>query len=110
MENDVIANDFIEKFMTWETSKKYSKYKNDYTKSTQSKHKHTNWQKAKSDGMSMNEILIRNLYMWSDYAYDGMSYQEIANKFDLSYGWTIGIVDGMDKKIKLFFKKHIGEV
>ena len=48
--------------------------------------------------------------MWSDYAYDGMSYQEIANKFDLSYGWTIGIVDGMDKKIKLFFKKHIGEV
>ena len=47
MENDVIANDFIEKFMTWETSKKYSKYKNDYTKSTQSKHKHTNWQKAK---------------------------------------------------------------
>ena len=48
--------------------------------------------------------------MWSDYAYDGMSYKEIANKFDLSYGHVAYKVFEMDKKIKLFFKKHIGEV
>ena len=97
MENDVIAKDLLTKFINWETSKEVRKT----TGLVAGAHR---------DGMSMNEILIRNLYMWSDYAYDGMSYKEIANKFDLSYGHVAYKVFEMDKKIKLFFKKHIGEV
>lgn len=105
MENDVIAKDLLTKFINWETSKELRK-----TTAGSNGQLRPFLSCTPSDGMSMNEILIRNLYMWSDYAYDGMSYKEIANKFDLSYGQVAYKVFEMDKKIKLFFKKHIGEV
>jgi hypothetical protein len=106
MENDVIAKDLLTKFINWETSKELRKT----TAGSNGQLRPFLSSTRTSDGMSMNEILIRNLYMWSDYAYDGMSYKEIANKFDLSYGHVAYKVFEMDKKIKLFFKKHIGEV
>tara|TARA_B100000795_G_scaffold231480_1_gene189330 strand:- start:302 stop:619 length:318 start_codon:yes stop_codon:yes gene_type:complete len=103
MEKTLIAKDLLNKFIKYELTK--NKYNNNYTKSTQSMGKHSNWQKCKNDGKTMEEVLNRNLHMWSEYAYGGMNYQEIANKFDLSYGWTIGIVNGMNKSYKFFSQK-----
>tara|TARA_B100001027_G_scaffold173117_1_gene124458 strand:+ start:278 stop:601 length:324 start_codon:yes stop_codon:yes gene_type:complete len=103
MEKLLIAKDILNKFLKYELAK--NKYNNNYTKSTQSKNSYTNWQKAKGDGMEMKDVLTRNLFMWSEYAYNDMTYMEIANKFDLSYEWTIGIVKKTDKSIKLFMNK-----
>ena len=103
MDKLFIAKEILNKFLKYELAK--NKYNNNYTKSTQSKNSYTNWKKAKEDGMEMKDVLTRNLFMWSEYVYNNMTYKEIANKFDLSYGWTIGVVKKTDKSIKLFMKK-----
>ena len=65
MEDTLIADDLIDKFIIKNSSK------GDYSKSTQ-------------DAMSNEEITLRNLQIWAEYEYEASTDTEIAKKFNLS--------------------------
>jgi len=63
-----------------------------------------NYTLSNQDNISNKEKTLRNLLIWAEYVYGGTTFHEIAEKFELSYGYTISICKGMTKHMNKFLE------